>query len=127
MLSKSCCIKRKRNGGLLCSRIEMPKIWWEKPRPSERISGRECVDDNRRLVEHLAFNHDGSAFNEVKTIRQFSCPEDYFTSGKMRRQRVGCHHADLVRIHTLEKRMSSKTCLETWAFGIHIESFAIIV
>jgi len=72
MLPQKQTGKTNRRATLGGPRIERPEIRREKPRPTERLPGRDGIDDNGFAIVAFSFENDRTGFNEVETAGWFA-------------------------------------------------------
>ena len=72
MLAQKQAGKTNRRTTLGGPRIKRPEIRREKPRPTERLPGRNRVDDNGFAIVAFCFENYRAGFNEVKTAGWFA-------------------------------------------------------
>src|SRR6202140_3835390 len=78
---------RKTNGfaRLRGSRIKLPKVGREKPRPSQRFAGRDGIDDYRFPFGGLSLQQNGSRLNQIKPVGWITFAKDDLTRLEFRR------------------------------------------
>ena len=53
-------------------RSKRPEIGREKPRPTQRLPGRDRVDDNGFAIVAFSFQNNGAGFNQIKAAGWFA-------------------------------------------------------
>src|ERR1700675_6855 len=112
MLSKQHSGKTKRCRWFRCSRIKMPKIRREKPRPSQSLPSRNDIRRNRPTIENRALKSDGSTLDQVKSVRWFPCFEYHLVLCETRWHSRLCQNSDVIHRNSLQERVSSDALLE---------------
>ena len=108
MLSKQHSGKTKRCRWFRCSRIKMPKIRREKPRPSQRLPSGNGIRRNRPTIENRALKSDGSTFDQVKSVRWFPCFEYHLVLFETRWHSRLCQNSDVIHRNSLQERVGQR-------------------
>ena len=69
---------RKTNGGagLSCSRIKLPEVGREKPRPSQRFASRDSIDNDRFPISRFSLEHNGSSLDQIEPVGRITFAKD---------------------------------------------------
>ena len=106
----------KTNGGacLSCSRIKLPEVGREKPRPSQRFTSRDSIDNDRFPIARFSLEHNGSSLNQIKPVCWLTCSKDDLARIELRRHRAKSQELEVMRTHPLEEGMSSQSPFNIW-------------
>src|SRR5437762_919371 len=105
MLPQKQARQTNRRATLGGPRIKRPEIRREKPRPTERFTGRDRVDDNGFAIVAFSFQNYRAGFNEIKPAGCFPLAQNNLACIEFSRRRTERQELEMMSSHSLEKRM----------------------